>query len=125
MSTERLVFKIPYERVEDIPLDEYKNLHKQYWMFIAENHLNYKPQILSEQIIEYLDICSSCFACEYLNMCDSCKVCPIVYFRDISGACYCYKNGSIYDQWWDTGSTEMAIKIANLEWEDTHKNVET
>lgn len=41
------VFKIPYDTVEEIPLSEYKNLHKKYWEFIAKNHLTKKPTIVN------------------------------------------------------------------------------
>lgn len=124
------VFKVPYERLAEIPQTEYKNLFKQYWTFIAENHLTHKPVIIGESglTLSYVD----CFACEYVRefrdfrrFGEFCQSCPLQKYygkRLFNGRAPCaVQNEPLYK--WDYSKSQdekdkLALEIANLEWED-------
>lgn len=121
-----MTFIIPYEKVEDIPLAEYKKLHKQYWDYIADHNQIYKPFIRNKNG-EPISIVGSCFACEYLRQIQlrlsargfTCDNCPIVAWRKQS----VFGNGCLvpdsdYVRWSKYGDSVFAENIANLEWED-------
>lgn len=124
-------FKIPYEKIKDIPLDEYKNLHKAYWEFIAEhldecivgpNNRFVKPFIINKNG-ERLDISANCFACQYAerNTLDDwdksikrCRFCPFVEYR----VNRCNSPWTLYWLFVRYPSKERALQIANLKWTD-------
>lgn len=81
-------FFIPYVEVSDIPISEYKNLHKVYWRFISDHKLREKPDIYSEISGEYIHIMGNCFACQYAFekrkksfLLSMCEICPLKCYR--------------------------------------------
>lgn len=122
-----LVFKIPYDSVDDIPLSEYKNLHKQYWEFVANRNSTELPEIISSDSGNRVDIHFRCFACEYVfRACGKlCYECPISK-SDLEKQPYFWCCNGLFKKWADAKTQieaeNVANKIANLEWEDTHEN---
>lgn len=118
------VFMIPYDTIKEIPLSEYKNLHKKYWTFIANNHLDYKPCIVGKHK-NRLFVKLTCFACQYARYGFKKHICPIKCFRNKDGHCGCC-SGTLYKKWLRSSmldkcqekADEIALQIANLEWED-------
>lgn len=136
-------FKIPYKCYYDIPMDEFKNLHKEYWKFISENDLYEKPRIVNLDGNQ-LYIMHKCFACSYADNVSEvengftddgpliCCYCPIKKWRNTTGASWdsygCEHLDSEYEKWCDIMTSEKeksecAMKIANLEWEDLHNEL--
>ena len=121
----RLYFKIPYETKKNISDSKLLELHKQYWTFISENRLDYKPDILLINC-KYAGITNSCFLCEYAfrqgmkDICGHpvCFHCPVKEFR----AGHCEWSPSPYKDWCTEEDPDKckywALQIANLEMED-------
>lgn len=122
-------FYIPYVSVDDIPQKEFKRLHKQYWMLIAECRLNWKPYIYSSITGKELYVTNDCFACAYKNRfkkhthytyCE--EVCPVTWGLIRGENIGCGEPGSPYEEWGRDDdvykSILLAAQIANLPWED-------
>ena len=131
-------FYIPYKSADEIPMGEFKKLHKSYWEFIAATGGDCKPPIVSVVTGEEVEIFATCFACEYKNQLstldlDGNKCCPLrmfdLYdsenFEDGTWKGGCSTNeDSPYKKWCFATNPEdrekYALEIANLEWRDTY-----
>lgn len=127
-------FVIPYTSIGEIPREEYKNLHKAYWKYIAESGTFLKPTIRFQDFREARISCD-CFACQYAEMFSKsgmCDSCPITEWREqflkksfyspIHIQCPCTMMDSPFKKWDSECDPEkrkeLALQIANLEWED-------
>lgn len=111
MTEKRSAFVIPYTSIDDIPREEYKNLHKAYWNFIAENGLFLKPDIMyaNGKVVEEMEYSARCFACAYAYLhskANMCSHCPITTWRNIYDPnsmivprCPCNKPYSLFHRW--------------------------
>lgn len=131
-------FYIPYKSEEDIPLDEFKNLHKQYWTFIAHFGLDNKPRIFSSITKSDFDFptinWARCFACAYairINCDCKCVCCPIKKYRSEKEGIDVTKCLNIppFLLWSNFGNSvtenkKLALQIANLKWEDMHNEMD-
>lgn len=132
MNPYPLRFFIPYDCKENIPTEELKNLHKAYWTFIAESKIDRKPYIYSSITNEIIPIPSLCFGCLYAIRKRSvesvyffpsiCKHCPFKQYRSYRYITKCLDDDSLLDLFISSFSkkerAEIALQIANLEWED-------
>lgn len=124
-------FYIHYASANDIPYDQLKHLHRQYWNFIADWNYQWKPIIASSINGCFLGISSSCFACEYaqryvrengISGVPTCVVCPLKKYRSSTDYALCISPGTPYNQFTQEEDLstiqDLARQIANLEWED-------
>lgn len=85
-------------------IEDYEKAHRDYWNFIADNHLSNKPMI--DDSIWY-----NCFACQYAvetafsHIMLRCICCPI-------NNKYCGDKNSLYMQWRNAESQEKKDSIA-------------
>lgn len=135
-------FFIPYVDIKSIPLDDYKELHREYWKANAKANTDFlKLRIYSSITGEELFIEHSCFACEYAerirrsinsktypHYTHLCKFCPIKDWRydDDNAQYYFYGCESMTSSWYykyqEFRNKTYALKIAEMEWEDLHKD---
>lgn len=128
---DEMAFYIPYETVWDIPLDEFKNLHKQYWRFISDWRLDYKPSIYSS-ITRNRVSTHRCFACIYSKrrqdfynyeheVCTYCSLdchcCELEPYKKWTFLSACAKDCSDKcDELY-----KYALQVSELNWTDRHK----
>lgn len=125
-------FYIPYASIDEIPLEEFKNLHKKYWRFIADWRLIFKPVICSS-ITKKRISASKCFACMYAQMLQNinnyedcaCYYCPLEkYCTDIPEYMSWDKIAKYSNYFTAPNSLPcLALQVARINWIDRHNDM--